>query len=182
MKRNGRLKTEAAMNILYNLSYQKICLAYLCSTSSSIGEGNGNPLRYSCLENPMDGGSRRVGHDWATSLSLFTFMHWRGKWQPTPVFLPGEFQGRGATVYGKAQSWTWLKWLNSSSSSRAKELDIMPLGANSFTKRSGKETVKDCDKTTVILGQLYSCSRLCSLSSNRESSNCGGGNKHHSIN
>ena len=32
------------------------------------------------------------GHDWATSLSLFTFMHWR-KWQPTPVFLPGESQG-----------------------------------------------------------------------------------------
>ena len=39
-------------------------------------------------------GSRRVGHDWATSLSLFTFMHWRRKWQPTPVFLPGESQGR----------------------------------------------------------------------------------------
>ena len=38
-------------------------------------------------------GPRRVGHDWATSLSLFTFMHWRGKWQPTPVFLPGESQG-----------------------------------------------------------------------------------------
>ena len=29
-----------------------------------------------------------------TSLSLFTFMHWRRKWQPTPVFLPGESQGR----------------------------------------------------------------------------------------
>ena len=35
-------------------------------------------------------GSLRVGHDRATSLSLFTFMHWRRKWQPTPVFLPGE--------------------------------------------------------------------------------------------
>ena len=32
-------------------------------------------------------GSLRVGHDWATSLSLFTFMHWRRKWKPTPVFL-----------------------------------------------------------------------------------------------
>ena len=40
----------------------------------------------------------RVGHDWATSLSLFTFMHWRRKWQPTPVFLPGESQGRGSLV------------------------------------------------------------------------------------
>ena len=38
-------------------------------------------------------GSLRVGHDWATSLSLFTFMHWRRKWQPTPLFLPGESQG-----------------------------------------------------------------------------------------
>ena len=35
-----------------------------------------------------------VGHDWVTSLYFFTFMHWRRKWQPTPVFLPGESQGR----------------------------------------------------------------------------------------
>ena len=64
------------------------------------------PLQYSCLENPMDGGAwwaavhgvARVGHDWATSLSLLTFMPWRRKWQPTPVFLPGESQGRGSLV------------------------------------------------------------------------------------
>ena len=43
-------------------------------------------------------GSRRVGHNWATSLSLFTFMHWRRKWQPTPVFLPGESQRWGSLV------------------------------------------------------------------------------------
>ena len=43
---------------------------------------------------------------------------WRRKWQPTPVFLPWESQGRGAwwaAIYGVAQSWTWLKWLSSSS-------------------------------------------------------------------
>ena len=40
-------------------------------------------------------GSLRVGHDWVTSLSLFTFMLERRKWQPTPAFLPGESQGRG---------------------------------------------------------------------------------------
>ena len=60
----------------------------------------------------------RVGHDWVTSLSLFTFMYWRRKWQPTPVFLPGESQGWGAwwaAVYGVAQSRTGLKWLSSSS-------------------------------------------------------------------
>ena len=43
-------------------------------------------------------GSLRVGHDWATSLLLFTFMHWRRKWQPTPVFLAGESQGWGSLV------------------------------------------------------------------------------------
>ena len=42
--------------------------------------------------------SLRVRHDWVTSLSLFTFMHWRRKWQPTPVFLPGESQGWGSLV------------------------------------------------------------------------------------
>jgi len=39
-----------------------------------------------------------VRHNWVTSLSLFTFMHWRRKWQPTPVFLPGESQGQGNLV------------------------------------------------------------------------------------
>ena len=43
-------------------------------------------------------GLLRVGHDWATSLSLFTCMHWRRKWQPTPVFLLGESQGWGSLV------------------------------------------------------------------------------------
>ena len=37
-------------------------------------------------------GLLRIRHDWEASLSFFTFMHWRSKWQPTPVFLPGESQ------------------------------------------------------------------------------------------
>ena len=53
-------------------------------------------------------GSHRVRHDWATSLLRFTFMHWRRKWQPTPVFLPGESQGRGSLVgyrlWGRTES------------------------------------------------------------------------------
>ena len=43
-------------------------------------------------------GSLGVGHDRVTSLSLFTFMHWRRKWQPTPVFLPGKSQRRRSLV------------------------------------------------------------------------------------
>ena len=50
------------------------------------------PGRLQCMR------SLRVGHDWATSLSLFTFLHWRRKRQLTPVFLPGESQGRGSLV------------------------------------------------------------------------------------
>ena len=43
-------------------------------------------------------------------------MHWRRKWQPTPVFLPGESHGqRWAVIYGVAQSRTRLKQLSSSS-------------------------------------------------------------------
>ena len=43
-------------------------------------------------------GSLGVRHDWATSLWLFTLMHWRRKWQPTPVFLPGESHGQRSLV------------------------------------------------------------------------------------
>ena len=43
-----------------------------------------------------------------TSLSLFTFMHWRRQWQPTPVSLPEESQGRrslvGCSLWGRTES------------------------------------------------------------------------------
>ena len=94
------------------------------------GESNGTPLfpvllpgKSNWMEEPgglQSMGSLQVGHNWATSLSLFTFKHWRRKWQPTPVFLPGEPQGQGAwwaAVYGVAQNRTRLKRLSSSSNS-----------------------------------------------------------------
>ena len=65
-------------------------------------------------------GSQRVRLDWATSLSLFIFMHWRRKWQPTPVLLPGESQGQepgGLPSMGShrvGHDWSdlaaWLSW------------------------------------------------------------------------
>ena len=64
-------------------------------------------------------GSLQVRHDWATSLSLFTFLHWRRKWQPTPEFLPGESQGWGSLLPSMgSHSRTRLKQLSSSSSSK----------------------------------------------------------------
>ena len=65
-------------------------------------------------------GSLRVGHDLATSLSLFTFLHWRRKWQPTQgscLENPRDREAWWAAVYGVAQSRTRLKRLSSSSSS-----------------------------------------------------------------
>ena len=59
---------------------------------TGMGEFNQKPGRLQSM------GSLRVGRDWATSVSLFTFMHWRRKGQPTPVFLPGESQGPGSLV------------------------------------------------------------------------------------
>ena len=75
---------------------------YFCIPRVWYGEGNGThpstlAWKIPWTEEPgglQSTGSRRVGHDWATSLSLFTFMHWRRKWQPTPIFLPRESQGR----------------------------------------------------------------------------------------
>ena len=56
-------------------------------------------------------GSLRVGYDWTTSLALFIFMHWRRKWQPTPVFLPGESQGwgslMGCRLWGRTVGHDW---------------------------------------------------------------------------
>ena len=78
------------------------------------GEGNGTPLQYSCLENPMDGGAWKAAvHGVAKSRTrlgdfTFTLMHWRRTWQPTPVFLPGESQGQGSLVgfrpWGRTES------------------------------------------------------------------------------
>ena len=154
MEEPGRLQSIGSLRVRHNWT----------TSLSHIGEGNGNILQCSCLENHRDGGawwaavcgvtqsqtglkwlsssnipdqtwnqktlalwkksydqrkaeepgglqsmgSRRVGHDWATSLSLFTFTHWRRKWQPTPVFLPGESQGRrslvGCCLWGHTES------------------------------------------------------------------------------
>ena len=57
-------------------------------------------------------GSLAVGHDLATSLSFFTFMHWRKKWQPLQCSClenPGDGGAWWVAVYGVTQSRTRLK-------------------------------------------------------------------------
>ena len=83
------------------------------------GEGNGTPLQSSCLETPMDGGAWWAAvHGVAKSRTrlsnfTFTFTHWRRKWQPTPVFLPGDSHGRKwqptpVFLPGDSQGWESL--------------------------------------------------------------------------
>ena len=93
-----------------NILYKKACigegLEKAMATHSSI-----LAWKIPWMEEPgrlQSMGSLRVRYDWASSLSLFTFMPWRRKWQPTPVFLPGESQGRGSLVgcslWGRTES------------------------------------------------------------------------------
>ena len=87
-----------AMSIKYNRSdYTYFRITVTTGYKCQRGEGDGTPW----MEEPgrlPSMGSLTVGHDWVTSLSLSTCMRWRRKWQPTPVFLPGESQGQGSLV------------------------------------------------------------------------------------
>ena len=68
------------------------------------------------LEGCSPWGLLRIGHDWATSLSLFTFMHCRRKWHPLQCSCPENPRDSGAwwaAVYRVAQGQTRLKWLSS---------------------------------------------------------------------
>ena len=134
-RRNQQNKTIYSVSYYFRSLGRQLRDVYesLGGNSRGNGEGNGTPLQYYCLENPMDRGASgntahgveknwtrlsnfstlawkipwtedpgrlqsmrllRVRHDWATSLWLFTFMHRRRKWQPTPVFLPGKSHGQ----------------------------------------------------------------------------------------
>ena len=102
---------------LFLLWIVRLTSVWLHSSSRSLVEKamapHSSPLawRIPWVEEPgrlQSMGSLRVRYDEVTSLSLFTFMHWRRKWQPTPVCLPEESQGRGSLVgcrlWGRTQS------------------------------------------------------------------------------
>ena len=90
--------------------------------SETLGEGNGTPFQYSCLENPMDGepgrlqsmGSRRVRLPFHFSFSCIG----EGNGNPLQCSCLGNPRDGGAwwaAVYGVTQSRTRLKWLSSMS-------------------------------------------------------------------
>ena len=109
----SRLSHQSILPVIYFIPHKS---GYLPILGLWAREGTGDPLQYFAWKIPwteepgglQSMGPRRVGHDWVTSLSLFTFMHWRRKWQPTPVFLPGESQGWrslvGCHLWGHTES------------------------------------------------------------------------------
>ena len=115
-------------------------------------------------------GSRRVRQDWAASLSLFIFMHWRRKWQPTPVFLHDNQRDGGAwwaAVYGVAQSRTRLKWLSSSRNGDQKQIQTREL--NKCGSPCSELTILSL---IVVQGKLFILSfpggKFCSIKKKRE--------------
>ena len=110
---------------VYGVAQSRTRLKWLSSSSSVyLGEGNDTPLQCSCLEiqwteepgRLQSMGSRRVGHDWVTSLSRTG----EGNGNPLQYSCLENPRDRGAwwaAVYGVTQSRTRLKWLSSCSSS-----------------------------------------------------------------
>ena len=99
-------------------------LGSIPGSERSPGEGNGNPLQYSCLKNPMDGGAwwatvHRVTKS-GTQLSDFHFHALEKEIATHSSVLAWGIPGTGepcwAAVYGVAQSRTRLKRFSSSSS------------------------------------------------------------------
>ena len=98
--------SNAAMNTDVQIFFWDsdfIFFEYINVTRKWLGcrEGNGNSLQYSRLENPVDRGAwraavHRITQSW-TRLKRLS-MHWRRKWQPSPVFLPGESQEQESLV------------------------------------------------------------------------------------
>ena len=85
--------------MLVQVQRRNFTLPYLISLEKAMAPHSSTlAWRIPWMEEPgrlQSMGSLRVRHDCATSLSLFTFMHWRRKWQPTPVFLPWRIPGMG---------------------------------------------------------------------------------------
>ena len=88
-------------SVIWNISVKFIFSCKLISEKAMAPHSSTLAWKIPWTEEPdwlQSMGSLRVRHGWATSLSLFTFMHWRRKWQSTPVSLPGESQGPGSRV------------------------------------------------------------------------------------
>ena len=99
------------------------------------GKSHGQPGRLQSM------GSLRVGHNWATSFSLFTFTHWRRNGNPLQCSClenPRDGGACWAAVCGVAQSRTWLRWLSSSSNRDFHFNFLLMIGITNFEPQLNK--------------------------------------------
>ena len=134
--------------VKYSIIWSQIRCGIWSMLYISIREGTGTPLQYSCLKIPwteepgrlQSMGSLRVGHNWVTSLSLFIFMHWRRKWQPTPVFLPKESQGWGSLVgcrlWGRTES-------DTTEATRQQQLQYISIDLGSWRRKTDEQSFQE---------------------------------------
>ena len=137
--------------------------AQLSSSHMLAGEGNGTPLQYSCLENPMDGGAWQaavhgVAKSW-TPLSDFTFtFHFHAlekEIATTPVFLPGESQGWGSLVGCRLWGHTESETTEGLSSSTCQQSNAQEFADVQAGFRKGRGTRDQIEKAKDFRKNIY---------------------------
>ena len=87
-------------------------LGLIPGSGRSPGEGNGNPLQYSCLENPMDGGAWQATVHGVAELDTTEWLHfsfWLTLWLHRVLSLV-TIMNRGAFSRGSTSLWCWCNW------------------------------------------------------------------------
>ena len=117
--------------------------------------------KHTVLHYPDEGARARwwLTPDAVSRMLLSAGLTGRRQWQPTPVFLPGEFQGWGSLVGCSLWGRTRLKWLNSSTKWAQY---LLGLTARSSGRRSWRRTPLQSSIHTVSppLGEGWSVVRL----------------------
>ena len=151
-----RLLLQLLLIIFFDITTIIDLVIFINNNSSNyyyLGEGNGTPLQYSCLEHPMDGGAWwAVAHRVTKSRDMTERLHFHfslsciGEGNGNPLQCsclenPRDGGAWWAAVYGVTQRWTRLKRLSSSSSTNNNS-NMLPSPVLIFTKITGSSQFK----------------------------------------
>ena len=107
-----------------------------------------------------------------TSLLLFTFMHWRRRWQPTPVFLPGVSQGRGSLMGCRLWGRTESDTTEATQQQQQNHTNLQPppswpvsgisIAARSFTRKKIMSLTAQM-MVSIFSNKIYILVKVCAL-------------------